>query len=54
MKLVFSGLETPIDLAPGYASTLQIANETLFARIVRSLASWQFGIGAVHAVGRRG
>lgn len=39
MKLVFSGLETPIDLAPGYASTLQIANETLFARIVRSLAS---------------
>lgn len=39
MKLVFSGLETPIDLAPGYASTLQIANETLFARVVRSLAS---------------
>ena len=39
MKLVFSGLETPIDLAPGYASTLQIANERLFARIVRSLAS---------------
>ena len=39
MKLVFSGLETPIDLAPGYASTLQVANETLFTRIVRSLTS---------------
>ena len=44
MKLVFSGLETPIDLAPGYASTLQIANETLFARIVRSLASSAGGL----------
>ena len=39
MKLVFSGLEAPIDLAPGYASTLQIANETLFVRIISSLAS---------------
>ena len=56
MKLVFSGLETPIDLAPGYASTLQVANETLFARNCSLFGklSWQFGIGTVHAVGRRG
>ena len=41
MKLVFSGLETPIDLAPGYASTLQIANET-FALWQAQLAVWHW------------
>lgn len=38
MKLVFNGLETPVELRPGLVSTLQIRNEALFARVVRSLA----------------
>ncbi|WP_303251583.1 type II-A CRISPR-associated protein Csn2 [uncultured Senegalimassilia sp.] len=37
MKLVLSGLETPIEIAPGYATTLQVENQTLFTRIARSL-----------------
>ncbi len=37
MRLVFSGLERPIDLEPGFATTLQIENGTLFARIAQSL-----------------
>lgn len=37
MKLVFSGLETPVELVSGVVSTLQIENEALFTRIVRSL-----------------
>lgn len=39
MKLVFSGLENAVDIVPGFATTVQIENEALFARIVRSLAS---------------
>lgn len=37
MKLVLSGLETPIEIAPGCATTLQVENQALFARIARSL-----------------
>lgn len=37
MKLVFSGLETPIELTPGVVSTLQVENSALFARVVWSL-----------------
>lgn len=37
MKLVFSGLETPVEVVPGYVSTLQIDNGALFARIAQSL-----------------
>lgn len=37
MKLVLSGLEMPIEIAPGYATTLQVENQTLFTRIARSL-----------------
>lgn len=39
MRLVFDGLEMPIDLIPGFVSTLQIENESLFSRIVHSLVS---------------
>ncbi len=39
MRLVFSGLETPIDLDSGFATTLQIENGALFARVARSLSS---------------
>lgn len=37
MKLVLSGLETPIEIAPGYATTLQVENQALFSRIAQSL-----------------
>ena len=37
MKLVLSGLETPIEIASGCATTLQVENQALFARIARSL-----------------
>lgn len=37
MRLVFSGLETPIEVGFGRVSTLQVESEALFARIVRSL-----------------
>lgn len=38
MRLVFEGLEASLDLAAGRALTLQVENEALFARVVRSLA----------------
>ena len=38
MRLVFSGLETPVDLKPGVATTLQVENAALFARLAQSLA----------------
>ena len=38
MRLVFSGLETPVDLEPGVVATLQVENATLFARLAQSLA----------------
>ena len=41
MKIVLTGLENPIDIAPGFATTLQVENEALFARIARSLVSLQ-------------
>lgn len=39
MKLVFSGLETPLELSAGDVAVLQIENSALFTRIVRSLKS---------------
>lgn len=39
MRLVFSGLERPIDLEPGFVTTLQVENEALFTRVVQSLLS---------------
>lgn len=39
MRLAFDGLETAIDITPGYVSVLQIENSALFARMVRSLDS---------------
>ena len=39
MKLVFSGLELPIRFESGVCSTIEIANEALFARIAVSLLS---------------
>lgn len=41
MKLVFSGLEHPIELAAGKTTVLQVENAALFARIARSLQSKQ-------------
>lgn len=38
MRLVFNGLESPIEMGFGKVSTLQVENEALFARMVRSLA----------------
>lgn len=39
MRLVFSGLETPVLLEAGVARTLEVENEALFARMVSSLDS---------------
>lgn len=39
MKLVFSGLENAVELEAGTASVLQVENQGLFARLVRSIAS---------------
>lgn len=39
MKLVFAGLERPIELAAGECTTLEVANSTLFTRVVCSLMS---------------
>jgi CRISPR-associated protein Csn2 len=39
MRLVIAGLESSLELAPGGCSTLQVENESLFARIALSLAS---------------
>ena len=41
MKLVFSGLEHPIELSAGETSVLQVENSALFSRIVMSLQSGQ-------------
>lgn len=38
MRLVFNGLESPIEVGFGKVSTLQVENEALFARVARSLA----------------
>lgn len=43
MRLVFSGLEHPVELTAGETSVLQVENSALFARIVASLQS---GLGA--------
>ena len=42
MRLVFSGLEHPVELTAGETSVLQVENSALFARIVTSL---QNGLG---------
>ena len=39
MRLVFAGLDRPLDLEPGVCSTLEVENQTLFVRLVRSLMS---------------
>ena len=39
MKLVFVGLEKPIELAAGECTTLEVANSTLFTRVACSLMS---------------
>lgn len=41
MKIVFSGLDTSIDILPGRASTLEIKNHTLFARVCRTFVGAQ-------------
>lgn len=39
MRLVFSGLENPIELMPGRCSTVEVENQTLFTRIAQSILS---------------
>ena len=39
MKLVFVGLEKPVELAAGECTTLEVANSTLFTRVACSLMS---------------
>ena len=41
MRLVLTGLENPVEVVPGFATTLQVENEALFARIARSVTSLQ-------------
>ena len=38
MNITFSGLDAPVKVTPGFTTTLQIENEMLFSRIVRSLS----------------
>lgn len=39
MRLVFAGLDRPLELKPGVCATLEIANQALFTRCARSLMS---------------
>ena len=39
MRLVFAGLDRPLELEPGVCSTLEVENQALFVRLVRSLMS---------------
>lgn len=39
MRLVFSGLDEPIELKEGECATLEVANRTLFTRLVLSMVS---------------
>lgn len=39
MRLVFSGLESPVEVMPGRCSTIEVENQTLFTRIAQSLLS---------------
>ncbi|WP_321971505.1 type II-A CRISPR-associated protein Csn2 [Paratractidigestivibacter sp.] len=39
MRLVFYGLEKPVEIAPGQATVLQVENQALFTRICTSLIS---------------
>lgn len=39
MRLVFSGLEHPIEIRPGCVTTVEVHNKVLFTRMVRSLRS---------------
>ena len=39
MRLVFAGLDSPLELDPGICMTLEVENESLFTRCVRSLMS---------------
>lgn len=39
MRLVFAGLDRPLELEPGNCITLEVENQALFVRLVRSLVS---------------
>lgn len=39
MRLVFPGLESPVEVTPGRCSTIEVENQTLFTRIAQSLLS---------------
>lgn len=39
MRLVFAGLENPIELTAGECATVEVANQTLFTRLAQSLMS---------------
>lgn len=39
MRLVFAGLDRPLELEPGNCTTLEVENQALFVRLVRSLVS---------------
>ena len=39
MRIVFAGLDSPIELMPGECATLEVENQTLFARLALSLLS---------------
>lgn len=39
MRLVFAGLDRPFELEPGNCTTLEVENQALFVRLVRSLVS---------------
>ncbi len=39
MRLVFAGLDRPLEFEPGNCTTLEVENQALFVRLVRSLVS---------------
>ena len=39
MRLVFAGFDRPLELEPGNCTTLEVENQALFVRLVRSLVS---------------
>lgn len=41
MRLVFAGLDGPLELASGECATLEVENQTLFTRLVLSLRSFE-------------
>lgn len=52
MKLVFAGLEHPVELAAGEVAVLQVENSALFARFANSLQSeLEPGLRAIFPMG---